>query len=82
MPADLARRLGLQEVLDESSEIRQAQQEQWNEPGCIEYERQRALEADAGACRYGATIDTRVPLRARTASFRLTPGAIWSRAFR
>ena len=46
--ADIAERLGVKDALDASSEIRQPHQELFNEPDYLEFQRQRALEADAG----------------------------------
>ncbi|MCH8044942.1 MAG: hypothetical protein IID44_14625 [Planctomycetes bacterium] len=46
--ADLAKRLGVEDALDAGSEIRQAHQELLSEPDYLEFQRQRALDADAG----------------------------------
>ena len=46
--ADIAERLGVKDALDAGSEIRQAHQELLNEPDYLEFQRQRALDADAG----------------------------------
>ena len=46
--ADLAKRLGVEDALDAGSDMRQAQQELLNEPDYLEFQRQRALDADAG----------------------------------
>ena len=46
--ADIAERLGVKDALDASSEIWQPHQELFNEPDYLEFQRQRALEADAG----------------------------------
>ena len=45
---DLAERLGVKDKFDASSEIRQEHRQLLSEPDYLEFQRQRALEADAG----------------------------------